>query len=220
MKILHIIANPKPAEEANSKQLGEMFLKSLREEKPDVEVVEVDLYKDPPPFYNYSTYRNFWYPIFTKGYEPTEEETESVKYAKKHGELFNDCDILVITSPMWNFSCPAILKAWQDQVLSPGLTFEIGPGGVKPLHRIKRAVLLISSGGVYGKDNNRDNLTNQIKAALEFVGIKEFDIAWADGQNTFFYTDSQQRKEKALKIAGELATTITAPDLDESQAVN
>ena len=217
MKVLHVKANPKPDNESVSKQLSRMFFTSLKENAPGVEITEVELYDNPPPFYSYETYRNYWYPIFSPGYEPASEEKEAAKYSTQQGELFNDCDVLVITTPMWNFSCPSILKAWQDQVLCPGLTFEINPDGVTPLHHIKRVVLLISSGGVYGKDNNRDSLTTQIKGALGFVGINEFDVAWADGQNTFYYQDFAQRKEKALKIAKELGATIaTMDDQDES----
>jgi FMN-dependent NADH-azoreductase len=210
MKILHVIANPKPVEEANSKQLTEAFLKELKKNAPDATITTVDLYLSPPPYYSYNTYRHFWYPIFNQEYKPSKEEIADSAYALEQGKIFNDTDVLVITSPMWNFTVPAILKAWQDQVLSPGLTFSISTEGVKPLHHVKKIILLLSSGGVYGEDDRKNNLVDQIKTAFGFVRINDLDYAWADGQNTFFFKDYQERKENAMKKAEELGREVAS----------
>lgn len=209
MKILHINANPKPVEESNSKQLTEVFFKTLKQEAPHFEITHVDLYESPPPFYSYNNYRFFWYPLYNSDYKPSPEEEAAAEYAKHQCSLFNDADVLVLTVPLWNFSVPSILKAWEDQVLSPNYTFTSGAGGTKPLHHIKKVVLLLSSGGAYQGDRaSSDFLTGQLKTALGFVGIKDFSIAWADGQNTFFFKDSDERKKKGLEDAKEAAKLI------------
>jgi FMN-dependent NADH-azoreductase len=69
MNVLHVIANPKPAAEANSKQLAEVFLKALKGKEPCVSVAEVDLYANPPPYYDNETYRHFWYPVFDPSFQ-------------------------------------------------------------------------------------------------------------------------------------------------------
>jgi len=209
MKILHINANPKPIEESNSRQLTREFFDSLLEHNPNVEVTHINLIESPPPYYNYNTYRYFWYPLSDPDYKPGEEEKKSVEYAKEQIGLFKSADVLVITSPMWNFSVPAILKAWQDQVLAPNEVFSVGPDGLKYLHNIKKIVLLISSGGVYeGKREWMDSLVSQIKAAFGYVGIKDYDVAWANGQNSFFFDDSDERKKKAMYKARDLGKKV------------
>ena len=40
-------------------------------------------------------------------------------------EKLNSADVLVLTMPMWNYSVPAIMKAWIDQILLPGKTFSL-----------------------------------------------------------------------------------------------
>ncbi|MEI6564776.1 MAG: NAD(P)H-dependent oxidoreductase [bacterium] len=205
MKILHVIANPKPVVEANSRQLTEAFLKALKAKQPGALVTEVDLYANPPPYYDYATYRKFWYPVFDPSYKPTDQEKAAAKYALKQCDLFNQADVLVMTTPMWNFGMPAILKAWLDQILMPGETFSIGPGGVKPLHKIRKVVVLVSSGGTYDAGDLRDGIRNGIKAALGFVGITDIEVAWAQGQNPFFFKDHAERKAKAMADAVELA---------------
>jgi len=148
MRVLHVVANPKPAAESASKQVCRAFFEGLEEQRDDVEVTVVDLYDEPPPYYSYKLYRYYWLPVFQQGYEPTSEERAEAEYSFRQGGLFNEAEVLTITAPMWNFAVPAVLKAWMDQVLSPGLTFSVGPEGVSPLHKIQDLVLMAASGGV------------------------------------------------------------------------
>ncbi|VGO17092.1 FMN-dependent NADH-azoreductase 1 [Pontiella desulfatans] len=213
MNVLHVCANPKPTEESVSKQLAAAFFGKLIELKPEVELVNVNLYDEKPPFYSYELYRAVWNPVFEEGYEPSKVEEMAMNYASKQAELFNAADVLVLTMPMWNFSSPAIMKAWTDQILCPGLTFEMAENGVKPLHKIKSVVLLVASGGIYKEDDARDALTRQALTAFDFIGIEDFEIVWADGQNPMFNANCEERKEMAIEAAIEIAEDIAELDL-------
>jgi len=208
MNILHVCANPKPTEEAVSKQLAATFFGKIIELCPNVELVNVDLYDEKPPYFSYELYKRTWYPTIKENYKPTRAEEVSINYAAKQAEKFNAADVLVLTMPMWNFSVPAIMKAWIDQVLLPGLTFEMTDEGVKPIHKIKSVVLLVASGEVYKEDDERDALTRQIRNAFEFIDIDDFEIVWADGQNPLICSDSEERKAMALEAATEIAEDI------------
>lgn len=210
MNILHVIANPKPADEAHSKQLGDAFFKALEASQPGALVTEVDLYKNPPPYYDNETYRHFWYPVFDAAYKPSEKEKAAVKYALAQCELFNKADVLVLTTPMWNFGVPAILKAWLDQVLIPNVTFAIGKGGVKGLHHIRKVVVLASSGGTYAVGDLRDGIRNGITATMGFAGIIDIDVVWSQGQNPFFFQDHAERHAKAVREAVALGEKVAA----------
>ena len=214
MNVLHVCANPKPTEESVSKQLAAAFFGKLIELRPDVELVNTDLYDEKPPFYSYELYKRAWYPVFDESYEPSKADEMAINYAAKQAEAFNEADVLVLTMPMWNFTVPAIMKAWMDQVLCPNLTFTISPEeGVKPLHKIKSIVLLVASGGVYKEDDERDALTRQVRAAFGFVGVDDVEIVWADGQNPLFNMDHEQRKEMAIEAATETAEDIAELEL-------
>lgn len=209
MKVLHVIANPKPAGEANSKQLAAAFINALKAKQPGVSITEVDLYANPPPFYDYETYRHFWYPVFDATYKATDKEKKAVQYALAQCELFKQADVLVITVPMWNFGMPAILKAWLDQVLMPNVTFSIGPTGFKAMHKIRKVVIMASSGGTYEAGDVRDGIRNGIKSAVGFVGIADVEVVWVQGQNSFFFKDHAERKAKAIADATALGTKLT-----------
>jgi len=215
MNILHVCANPKSTEESVSKQLAARFFGKLMELNPDVELVNVDLYQDKPPYYSNDLYRRMWNPVFDPTYEPSKAEEAAANYATKKVEDFKKANVLVLTMPMWNFSAPAVMKAWMDQVLAPGLVFELTEDGVKPLHNITTLVLLVASGGIYKEDDERDALSRQIRAAFGFIGINDMRIAWADGQNAMFFSDGAVRRDLAFDAAEELAEELAEESVEE-----
>ena len=208
MNILHVCANPKPTEQSVSKQLAARFFGKLMELNPDVELDNVDLYQEKPPYYSNDLYRRMWSPVFDPTYEPSKAEEAAAHYAIKQADQFNRADVLVLTMPMWNFSAPAVMKAWMDQVLAPGHVFELTEDGPKPLHKIKSLVLLVASGGIYKIDDERDTLSRQVSAAFGFIGIDDIRIAWADGQNPLFSSDCEARRDMAVEAAEELAEEL------------
>lgn len=194
------------------------FFGKLIDLKPEVELINVDLYDEKPPFYSYELYKRVWYPVFDETYEPSKVEQMAMNYAEKQAEAFNAADVLVLTMPMWNYSVPAIMKAWIDQVLCPGLTFEISKeAGVKGLHKIKSIVLLVSSGGVYKEDDDRDALSRQVRHAFAFLGIENLQIVWAEGQNPLFFDNCEENKEIAIEAASEAAEDIAELDLTPAE---
>lgn len=208
MNILHVCANPKPVEQSVSKQLAARFFGKLMELNPDVQLNNIDLNQEKPPYYTNDLYQRMWMPVFDPAYEPSKAEEAAINYAKKQTDELKKADVLVITTPMWNFSTPGVLKAWMDQVLAPNLMFEISEEGPKPLHNIKSIVLLVASGDVYKEDDERDALSAQIRAAFGFIGITDIRVAWADGQNPLFFNDAEVRREMAFDAAEELAEEL------------
>jgi len=214
MNILHVCANPKPTEESVSKQLAARFFGKLMELNPDVELNNVDLYQEKPPYYSTDLYRRMWKPVFDEAYEPSKAEEAAAHYAGKQADLFKSADVLVLTMPMWNFSAPGVMKAWIDQVLAPGLVFELTDEGAKPLHNITSLVLLVASGGVYKENDDRDGLSRQVCAAFGFVGINDIRIAWADGQNPILNSDCELRRDLAFDAAEELAEDLAEESVE------
>lgn len=210
MNVLHVCADPKPTEESVSKQLSTAFISALIERAPDVELNNIDLYQDPPPYLSNEAYRALWKGISEPGYKPSAKEESATEYARLHAAMFNDADVLVLSMPFWHGSVPGIMKSWLDQVLAPDLTFRLGPEGVTPLHRIRRIVLLVSSGEVYKEDDPRDALTPLIHAAFGFIGIDRISVAWADGQTAMFHGNHEERKALAIEAAQEEAEDLAS----------
>ena len=208
MNVLHICADPKPTEESAAKQLAVSFFRTLATKNPDVDITNVDLYENPPPYLDYQAIRGFWFPVFIEGHQPTDDEQLAGAYGIEQGEIFNTADVVVLTVPMWNNSAPAILKAWMDQVLSPSVVFTMDRHGTRPLHHVRKLILLASSGEVFKEGDERDALTPLITHAFAEAGIHDLSIAWADGQYTFKYNDAEIRKATAIEAAEELAEEV------------
>lgn len=209
MNVLHICANPKTTEESASKQLATSFFSKLVEINPDIDITNVDLYHEKPPFLDADAIRGAWFPVYIDGYTTTSEEKAALSYADAQAEVFNQADILVLTMPMWNYSVPAILKAWLDQVMVPNRTFSMTKdGGIQPLHRVKKLVMLVASGGVYKEYDPRDALTSMVENLFGWIGIDDCSIAWADGQDVFLFEDGTDRQAVAFEAAQELAEDV------------
>ena len=93
-------------------------------------------------------------------------------------------DLLIVASPMYNFSQPAALKAWFDSVLQKGQTWDLGPGGYTGLMKGKKALFLSSSGGVYEAGHPYEHCVSLTKVHLGFMGFEPEVIA-AQGLNQF-----------------------------------
>lgn len=88
-------------------------------------------------------------------------------------------DLIIIGSPMYNWSIPAALKAYLDQVVRIGLTFDYGANGAEGLLRGKRALVIMARGGTY-KDPARAALNFQepyLRQILRVVGLEPEFIA-------------------------------------------
>jgi FMN-dependent NADH-azoreductase len=208
MNILHVIANPRPAETSCSKKLALEFFTTLTEKNPDVVVNNIDLYQNKPPYVSAEAMTYFWSPVADPAYIPTKAEETAANYSNNNAQSLVDADVVVLTLPVWLNSMPSILKAWLDQVIVPGKMFNFGPGGVVPIHHLRTVVLLVSSDQVYKEGDVLDGLTPAIRAIFGFIGVDDIQIAWADGQDSARHFDSAERFEMAAEAAREIAEEV------------
>jgi FMN-dependent NADH-azoreductase len=213
MNVLHVCANPKPVDESASKQLAVAFFSTLTENNQEVEVTNLDLYENLPEFFSMNTYRCFWYTDTIEGYQATDKEKEAAAYTYEQCELFKKADVLVLTMPLWNGSAPAVMKAWLEHVLIPGQTYEVQGTEVKPLHALRKVVLLVASGHSLAEGDPQDALTPQMQAAFEYIGVTDIVTAWADGQDPRFHRDYEARKGVAIEAAQELAEEVAEMEI-------
>lgn len=98
------------------------------------------------------------------------------------GEL-QAADVLLISTPMYNFTIPAVLKSWIDYVVRPGYTFRLAPGWPGMLTN-KKAKLIVVSHDIYEEEESSeadDLATPVLRKALGFVGIRDVSVVRAGG---------------------------------------
>ena len=116
---------------------------------------------------------------FTPVIDRTEAQRKSLELSDSLIVEIQAADTLVIGSPVYNFSLPAALKAWIDQICRVGVTFKYSPDGPVGLLSGKRAVIVIASGGTpVGSDI--DYASGYLKHIMGFIGIHDVTIIAAD----------------------------------------
>lgn len=88
-------------------------------------------------------------------------------------------DTLVIGLPVYNFSVPAQLKNWLDQIARAGVTFRYSEAGPEGLLTGKRAIVAMASGGT-PVDSPVDFAWPYLRHMLGFVGITDVTLVAAD----------------------------------------
>lgn len=94
-------------------------------------------------------------------------------------------DVLILSMPMHNFAVPASFKAWIDQIVRFGRTFQSTPTGKVGLLADRPTYIVIASGGYFSADDatQPDFLTPYLKAILPTIGIKDLTFITAEGMS-------------------------------------
>jgi FMN-dependent NADH-azoreductase len=103
-------------------------------------------------------------------------------------------DVVVIGTPMHNFTVPSALKAWIDHVVRVRRTFNITAEGYVGALRDRPVFTAVSSGGRYSGARTRqpDFLTPYLKAVLGTIGLHDL---------TFFSVQGSSGGQKAVAAA-------------------
>jgi FMN-dependent NADH-azoreductase len=175
--LLHLDASPRGAR-SHSRKLGGEFLARWRAARPDGRVVVRDLGREPPPFVTEAWVEGAFAPADT--HSPAAREALAV--SNRYVDELLAAEQLVITTPIYNLSLPAALKAWIDQIVRFGRTFTKNETGFEGLAKNKRALIVVASGSDFrpGTPGGAFNhLEPYLRAVLGFIGIADVQFVYA-----------------------------------------
>ncbi|MCP4433490.1 MAG: FMN-dependent NADH-azoreductase [Gammaproteobacteria bacterium] len=130
---------------------------------------------------------------FTPPEQRSEAQTKTLEFSDKLIDELRRADHIVLTTPMYNFSIPASLKAWIDLICRAGVTFQYTADGPVGLLRKKHIDIIITTGGV-PLQSPVDFLSDYLKQVFRFIGIEQINIIAADQMNV----DAEVSFNKAL----------------------
>ena len=165
---------------------------------PDAKIIQRDLSKDKIPHMDYSTLKA----ITSKDPVETQANKESARLSDQLTNELLASDLLVISTPMWNFGIPSLLKAWIDLVVRPGHTFNYAENGVVGLAKNKKTVLVLASGGVFSEGPWKpwDFVEPYLRTIMGFIGIQDVQTVRVEGTNIPALAASAiSNAEKAVK---------------------
>jgi len=88
------------------------------------------------------------------------------------------CDLLIICTPVHNFTVPAALKCWIDHVVRIHRSFTVNPQFEKVALLQDRPTFVLVSSGSSRKNREPDFLTPYLLAILGTVGIRTVEFAY------------------------------------------
>jgi len=167
MNILHIDCSPRAA--LHSRRLSQAIVERLLTSEAGSSVVRRDLGFDPIPH----TVAEYAAALSSAAARATALGTVMNLSEILIGEI-EASQVVVIGTPMNNFTVPSVLKAWIDQIVRIGRTFVSSPTGKKGLLEDRPVLVGIASGGFFcgEKANQPDFLTPYLSAALGCIGLR------------------------------------------------
>ena len=170
-KILFYKTSPKN-EGSISTELGEYLVNRLSKEG-NTNVSKRQL--DQIPFINQKIING----LYINDNEKTLEQLEAFKISDAIVKDVHENDTIIISTPIYNFAAPAVLKAWADLVARLNKTFQYTDNGPVGLLKNKKAYIVVSSGGTK-IGSEIDFFTPWMKFFLNFIGIKDVTFISAD----------------------------------------
>ena len=132
--------------------------------------------------------------------ERTDQHKKMFELSDKLVKELKESDVIIISTPIYNFGPPATLKAWSDLAARVKSTFKYSSDGKQiGLLENKKVYLVITSGGTK-IDSKEDYLTPWLKYVLNFFGIKNIETISADQMSIDY--------EKSIKDAEEQINNI------------
>ncbi len=173
MKILKINSSSNKTS-STSTQYANSLVEKLLNLNPDASVKE-----------RHTTYSNLTFidqnilgALFVNG-ERTQEQKAALELSDTLVSEIIEADVLVISTPIYNFSVPASLKAYFDLIARAGLTFKYTENGPVGLLENKKAYVVMSSGGTE-INSDIDFAGKYTKHFLGFLGIEDVEFVKLD----------------------------------------
>lgn len=199
MNILHIDCSPRA--DSHSRRLSAGIVARLLDLRSGTTITRRDLGQAPIPH----TQSGYATTLSSPGALAGAQASEAVQLSEQLIGEVERADIVVIGTPMNNFTIPSVFKAWIDQMLRMGRTIGVAANGEKiGLLQDKPVYIGVASGGVYVGEGARqpDFLTPYVSAAFACVGLTS--LQFLPLQATAFLDQAQ----------AEAATVTLLADID------
>jgi FMN-dependent NADH-azoreductase len=196
MNILHIDSSPRP--KSHSRELSAALVEKLLTILPGANVIRRDLGYEPIPHAgpDYAAALATPASLAAAG-----RSADAVLPAEQLIQEVECADVVVIGTPMNNFTVPSVLKAWIDQILRVGRTMKSTPTGKVGMLQDRPVFVGIASGGVFAGDraNQPDLLTPYLTAVLGCIGLNT--VHYLPLQATAFIDETRATELRRSLIA-------------------
>ena len=190
-------------EGSHSSKLADHAEARWREANPQGAVIRRHVGNDPIPVLSQDT--------ITGSFSPEADLTDDLREATALSDQLIDelqsAETLLLAVPIYNFSVPAALKCWIDQVTRIGRTFAYEEGAFRGLTKTRRAVVICAYGAEGylegGPFEAANFLEPYLRFLLAFLGIEDvqFVSVQATTADEATVSENLSKAEAALAAA-------------------
>ncbi|MEX1220522.1 MAG: NAD(P)H-dependent oxidoreductase [Idiomarina sp.] len=222
--LLHIdssvraVSNSNPDHDSISKNIALRFINTWKRNRPKDEYIYRDVGVNPPDFVT----QDWIGAVFTPDEKRTAAQKERLALSDKLIAEVSAADVILISSPMYNYGMPAQLKAWFDQIVRINKTFDFDLSrGDFPLQPILsgKTLILVTSCGEFGFEEggireNSGHLAPHLRTLSKYLGVETMYEIASEYQE---FGDERHRislanaKNQAENLAWELSVLTPAP---------
>ncbi len=199
MQLLRIDASSR-LENSDSRAMGDQFQKQWEISNPNGQLIIRDIINTPIAHITQKTIEGF--------YTPSENFTTQLKEATLlSDQLISElktCNVLLISTPMYNFGVPSALKAWIDHIVRINFTFGVSEeGAFYGMVENVKAYIITTAGAVYGSKEMKalDFLQPYLQTVLGLIGITDITFLPLEGATMDAETFEKMKIEALHKIA-------------------
>ena len=185
-KLLKIDASPRE-EGSHSKDLAEMIEKKLKEKNKALQTVTRNLNQTNIPHLTQS----YIEATFVPREERTNAMNEELKLANTLIKEIQNADIVLVSTPMYNFSIPSVLKAYIDNIARVGETVTAAYEG---LLKDKKLVIVSAYGADFSNMETMDFVKPYLKAVFGFLGFEDITYIAIEGTSQLSSKEIQSKK--------------------------
>jgi FMN-dependent NADH-azoreductase len=195
-----------------SKKLASDFVKTWQENRTTDEHFYRDVGINPPDFIS----EDWINAAFTPKANRTVSQNQTLALSDALIGEVSAADIIVISSPMYNYGMPAQLKAWFDQIVRINETFDFdlqrGDFPLRPTLSGKTLIVITSSGEFGFREGgirqSMNHLTPHLRTLSQYLGVETIHEIACEYQE---FGDARHRQslENATIQAKSLAQTLS-----------
>lgn len=172
MRLLHIDASPRDTR-SRSRAVAAQFLDALAQARDDVTVEHLKLFGHAMPTLGDGMVEGRYARIM--GGEEAPEIADKWAEVQRHVDHFLGFDAYLISTPMWNFGVPYVLKQYVDVLTHPRMTFvNDARGNVTGLAAGRKALVIAASAMDIQPDGAlavMDFQLRYLETWLRFIGV-------------------------------------------------
>ncbi len=208
MKTLIVKYLPNPR--SRTKKMLDAFLEGVI----GSEIEELDLCQDVPDLFSPAALESYFGRII--GAVPKGTPLPALTKMDRMTAQLKAADIVVLATPVYNFSLPATVKAWFDSVMLQGETFQPNPkGAFLGLMTGKKALALMTAFGTYSIGDGTvgslfgptyEHAMTLAKLEFKFMGFSDIRGVLGEGMSP---SKTEEAKVVLLDEAIKLARAIS-----------